>query len=541
MGKKICIVFFLILANGLVFAVENPKTLQSVTAEVFVSAKGSISGDIGSVPVTIKALSFSETDSQKIIQLKQYLQINEKTVPPKIESDEWGNRYAVFSFSETGEFEYFIEATIETDYSGKEFEEYDLSTPITEFEEFNVATEEVESDHESIKTLAFNEFDSNSLLETASAVTDWVFNYLEYDSSFLGGEKSAVKTFEERKGVCGDFANLAGAILRAKKIPVRFAAGIVSSGQDWNNHAWLQTYNPNYGWIDLDPTYAEAGLVDGTHIVLGYFPDQSNVRDTVTASMDTNIFLGQKYTRVNVIETKEFSGIVEITTNPLEVETLQWFDLNFAVKNLSNNYAFTPITVNLPEGFVIEEKTKVILLEPNQEKTISTKVYPNIALEENQILTGKYYIEAFAPKKEETIKIVKSAENSIPAKLELIEITPLVQGRMLTISVAIANLGTESGEVEITIKSPSYEFTKKDSVGGLEQKRFTATIPDHKKETFQIIVKGTGMDFQKEIVLKQETQKTTSEINLERDFPIVVAIIISVIGCLIVLKSLLKQ
>jgi transglutaminase-like putative cysteine protease len=71
------------------------------------------------------------------------------------------------------------------------------------------------------------------------------------------------QVFEQRSGVCQDFAHLQIACLRALGLPARYVSGYLETTPPPNqpklvgtdaSHAWLQLWCGAAGWIDLDPT-----------------------------------------------------------------------------------------------------------------------------------------------------------------------------------------------------------------------------------------------------------------------------------------------
>jgi transglutaminase-like putative cysteine protease len=71
------------------------------------------------------------------------------------------------------------------------------------------------------------------------------------------------QVFQQRSGVCQDFAHLQIACLRALRLPARYVSGYLETtpppgqarllGAD-ASHAWVQLWCGDAGWIDLDPT-----------------------------------------------------------------------------------------------------------------------------------------------------------------------------------------------------------------------------------------------------------------------------------------------
>ena len=71
------------------------------------------------------------------------------------------------------------------------------------------------------------------------------------------------KVFEEKRGVCQDFAHLQIACLRSLGLAARYVSGYLRTFAPANrerligadaSHAWVSIYCPGWGWIDLDPS-----------------------------------------------------------------------------------------------------------------------------------------------------------------------------------------------------------------------------------------------------------------------------------------------
>jgi transglutaminase-like putative cysteine protease len=93
------------------------------------------------------------------------------------------------------------------------------------------------------------------------------------------------------KGVCQDFAHLMIGCLRSLGLPARYVSGYLVTrpppgkprhvGAD-ASHAWVSTFVPDVGWVDLDPTN---GVVPSDeHITVGWardYDDLSPVRGVI--------------------------------------------------------------------------------------------------------------------------------------------------------------------------------------------------------------------------------------------------------------------
>ncbi len=90
------------------------------------------------------------------------------------------------------------------------------------------------------------------------AVCDFVHQHLTFGYEHARVTKSASEAYEERCGVCRDFAHLAVAFCRALNIPARYCAGFISNVGMPEPHqlgdfaAWLEVYLDGE-WHTFDP------------------------------------------------------------------------------------------------------------------------------------------------------------------------------------------------------------------------------------------------------------------------------------------------
>lgn len=90
------------------------------------------------------------------------------------------------------------------------------------------------------------------------AVVDYVHGHLQFDYTQSSPVRTAVGAFQQRVGVCRDFAHLAIALLRSLNIPARYCTGYISdvglpppeSPQDFA--AWIEVYLSGR-WLTYDP------------------------------------------------------------------------------------------------------------------------------------------------------------------------------------------------------------------------------------------------------------------------------------------------
>jgi transglutaminase-like putative cysteine protease len=108
------------------------------------------------------------------------------------------------------------------------------------------------------------------------------------DFEFLPGSTRVgtpvLDVLRNRRGVCQDFAHLEMACLRSLGLPARYVSGYIATtpppgqprlkGAD-SSHAWLSVFEPDFGWIDFDPTN---GLMPSdSHITVAWARDYDDL------------------------------------------------------------------------------------------------------------------------------------------------------------------------------------------------------------------------------------------------------------------------
>lgn len=94
------------------------------------------------------------------------------------------------------------------------------------------------------------------------AISEWIYNNVEYLSGSTNSSTSALDTISERAGVCRDFAHLGITLCRALSIPARYFTGYAYNLKPPDFHACFEAYIGG-DWIIFDPTKLVAinGLV----------------------------------------------------------------------------------------------------------------------------------------------------------------------------------------------------------------------------------------------------------------------------------------
>lgn len=188
-----------------------------------------------------------------------YQEVNSIKISPenyKLLTDEYGNEYAEFDFSEhpTG-----TQITVEIDYEIAVNElVYDLSLCKGELLDEYIAPElHIESANPQLMEIAKNLSKGKNPCEQARAFYDYAGDNLTY--TFNQNSWGAQATMGFMGSDCTEFASLVIALNRAEEIPARYFEGLLymdNEATDLANtqHAWLDVYLPGIGWVAADPT-----------------------------------------------------------------------------------------------------------------------------------------------------------------------------------------------------------------------------------------------------------------------------------------------
>lgn len=105
-----------------------------------------------------------------------------------------------------------------------------------------------------LSRLAYNKFGRiESVYQKVIAITDWIYNSVEYLSGSTNSQTSAYDTITQRAGVCRDFAHLGIALCRALTIPARYFTGYAYSLNPPDFHACFEAYIGGQ-WLIFDAT-----------------------------------------------------------------------------------------------------------------------------------------------------------------------------------------------------------------------------------------------------------------------------------------------
>ncbi|MGZ0656614.1 transglutaminase family protein [Coraliomargarita sp. W4R72] len=116
------------------------------------------------------------------------------------------------------------------------------------------------------------------------AIMAFIFNNFLYAPGSTHVESNVMHVFEQKRGVCQDFAHVMIALCRSVGIPTRYISGyfyveksVLGSASDNSaSHAWVECFLPGIGWAGYDPTHNRR--VDATYIKVAIGRDYVDVR-----------------------------------------------------------------------------------------------------------------------------------------------------------------------------------------------------------------------------------------------------------------------
>ena len=287
----------------------------------------------------------------------------------------------------------------------------------------------IDSDDRNIRTLASSLAEGeDDLYRVVFKTAEWIKEnvHAEFDVSTVYTSQKASWVLENREGVCDEKTNLFIGILRSLGIPAKFITGFTginyNRGITFKPHGWAEVYFPSTGWIPFDVSLRQLGFIDATHIKLAESVDTSDaltsyewesidISEHAAADEGTpgSDLVSTRKLRIGTKIKQETGRVVPL----LIVAPRVWHKnvnagscnvIEATVSNPHDFYVITDLSLQIPSGSkIMGENNKMILLEPNAERTVYWIVESIFNVEQNMV--------AIFP-----VDIV--ASNSAPARVE---------------------------------------------------------------------------------------------------------------------------
>lgn len=128
----------------------------------------------------------------------------------------------------------------------------------------------IESDNQVLAARALQiTWKAENQWEAAKKIGVWISEKIKTGVSL----PSALFALENNEGNGESKAMLQVAMCRAVGIPARKVGGVIFANGNFIPHHWAEVYLEKVGWVPIDPTMVELGMLDATHIYLWEFGD----------------------------------------------------------------------------------------------------------------------------------------------------------------------------------------------------------------------------------------------------------------------------
>lgn len=162
---------------------------------------------------------------------------------------------------------------------------------------------------------AYNLVQGMNDIEKVFRLTQWVYEWIDYDDLYEDLPKSAAWVYDNKKGICSGYSNLLISMLKTLGFNAYYVIGYAyteeTPGTYWGPHGWVEVeYDGKI--IPLDPTWLEAP-VDGTHIKFANSHDSEYREKTEVLGSHVKLIWTREEPKIELIE-KTDSPRIEIET-----------------------------------------------------------------------------------------------------------------------------------------------------------------------------------------------------------------------------------
>jgi transglutaminase-like putative cysteine protease len=233
---------------------------------------------------------------------------------------------------------------------------------------YTTADEYWEVDDTTINTLSHDlTYDKTSVQEKVKAIYNYVVDNIEYDYDKLKRQQNrepsdrygAIQTNALKKGVCEDYSDLFVTLCRASGIPAIVVEGFSYERdgqfpQEKTAHSWVEAYIPEYGWLQVDPTWGIFGRLEGRHISELVKMESSEFPQVVWRAGEP--FSYEMNYQIELLETKgSYSPELEIiATYEDETPFTDEINLDLNIQNLGNGTSYsTRLAIDVAEKMTL--------------------------------------------------------------------------------------------------------------------------------------------------------------------------------------------
>lgn len=391
------------------------------------------------------------------------------------------------------------------------------------------------------------------------ALSLWVHNNVQYDSSYLSVSENASAVFQKRVGTCDEFSHLLIAMLRSVNIPAKFSASFVYSGKEWGAHAFVEALVDGY-WVPVDPTFNEALLLDATHAKFGEGLDQQDIKeDIVIRSFNADvskISLSRSYS-VQLEDVQPFPDLFDLQLLLPEYRagsrSLETVSVN--VRNGAKKMAI-PLSLNAPKEVTVigpnaVSQDQLVLLEPFEERTVQWKVLLP-ALEGGYIY--RFPLQVLSLGKNVTASLEASAggQQTREESLQVSSLSTDYAEGVLQLRFLVKNSGnTPVADGNLTLDAPEFHEVRPLQVAIGEAQSFAFSVPVKDRKTWdatillrtpkQELTQPVSVSFEQETPIPSSTQSILRSPKTSEDWQLIAFGAGAVILFLFALLALIRR
>jgi transglutaminase-like putative cysteine protease len=267
--KKLLLLLIILLSTPALADITNPQAVSKMQAEITEVGSIEVSGNINNIDLN---LSIPQEDSYQRIDSFEVSDNNgacSNLCSYKFVYDKFGNKILNINWKNpTGNIGFKVKAVVSVNRR--------YSTDKKTFQEFLRPTSLVQSTDTEIADIASNARGAD--FEKVAYLSKWINENIRYNTVYSDVNIPAKEILNLKIGVCKEFSNLLVSFLRSlgyySAVTVGYVhPGKIYTGQNFQPHGWTEVYTGD--GILSDPTWAEVGYLDATHIKFATFPDSS--------------------------------------------------------------------------------------------------------------------------------------------------------------------------------------------------------------------------------------------------------------------------
>lgn len=451
------IIFLLLQASVSAKNITNPQVVSEMRVNIVENGSVELTGTIYNLELN---LSIPQEDKY---QSMEYFDVKDSFGPCKNDFcsykfvyDKYGNKMLSINWKNpVGKVDYFVNST----FSVRRRNDTDKKI----LKEFIEPTNLVQSADSEIVKLASNARGND--FEKISYLAKWIEENIVYDKVYSDVNISAKDILRFKKGVCKEFSNLLVSFLRDLGYYSAVVVGYVHPGRiyetyEFQPHGWAEVYADK--GIIVDPTWAEVGYLDATHIKFATFPDSSWTITSANANGlgDIKVNLSNNDVKLKILDFRE-EPIINVTTSLLSNNI--WANYSVLRTDLKANGCFL---TQIEYKSCIDEYGKDFLniIDPQNivyfcnERSVFT-IFKIPGLDERKNYKCDIKVFPYAGK-ESSVQLILNPKGYGYSKL-VVGKTVLKPGEKFSVSARNSQLFTDYGEYgyeKSEFTAPNYDF-----------------------------------------------------------------------------------